>query len=135
MLVVAMDCLFSAQWMNMGVFTKDVPDPDLVGVFYDDANKIVTDKLKAAGALLKLSFFTHAYPHDWRTKKPVIYRATTQWFASIDKIRPQILDQIKQDSFIPEWGKNTALQYDQRSRGLGNFTSTCVGCTTTNFLR
>ncbi|MCH3989947.1 MAG: isoleucine--tRNA ligase [Lactobacillus sp.] len=99
-----------------GCFTKDVPDPDLVGVFYDDANKIVTDKLKAAGALLKLSFFTHAYPHDWRTKKPVIYRATTQWFASIDKIRPQILDQIKQDSFIPEWGK-TRLYNMIKDRG------------------
>src|SRR5699024_2201208 len=75
-----------------GRFTDEVPDPDLVGMFYDDANKVVADKLKKAGALLKLDFFTHSYPHDWRTKKPVIYRATTQWFASIDKFRDQILD-------------------------------------------
>lgn len=99
-----------------GRFTKDVPDPDLVGMFYDDANKVVADKLKKAGALLKLSFFTHSYPHDWRTKKPVIYRATTQWFASIDKFRDQILDQIEKSKFIPAWGK-TRLYNMIKDRG------------------
>ena len=99
-----------------GRFTDEVPDPDLVGMFYDDANKVVADKLKKAGALLKLDFFTHSYPHDWRTKKPVIYRATTQWFASIDKFRDQILDQIKKASFIPEWGK-TRLYNMIKDRG------------------
>lgn len=99
-----------------GRFTDEVPDPDLVGMFYDDANKVVADKLKKAGALLKLDFFIHSYPHDWRTKKPVIYRATTQWFASIDKFRDQILDQIKKASFIPEWGK-TRLYNMIKDRG------------------
>lgn len=99
-----------------GRFTDEVPDPDLVSMFYDDANKVVADKLKKAGALLKLDFFTHSYPHDWRTKKPVIYRATTQWFASIDKFRDQILDQIKKASFIPEWGK-TRLYNMIKDRG------------------
>lgn len=99
-----------------GRFTDEVPDPDLVGMFYDDANKVVADKLKKASALLKLDFFTHSYPHDWRTKKPVIYRATTQWFASIDKFRDQILDQIKKASFIPEWGK-TRLYNMIKDRG------------------
>lgn len=99
-----------------GRFTNEVPDPDLVGMFYDDANKVVSDKLKKAGALLKLSFFTHSYPHDWRTKKPVIYRATTQWFASIAKIRDQILAQIKEADFIPEWGK-TRLYNMIKDRG------------------
>lgn len=88
-----------------GRFTDEIPDPDLVGMFYDDANKVVSEKLEKAGALLKLSFFTHSYPHDWRTKKPVIYRATTQWFASIDKIRDQILKQIDETKFTPSWGK------------------------------
>lgn len=90
---------------NKGCFTAEVPDPDLVGMYYDDANKIVADKLKKSGNLLKLSFFTHSYPHDWRTKKPVIYRATTQWFASIEKCRKQILDQIDLVNFTPSWGK------------------------------
>ncbi len=99
-----------------GRFTKDIPDPDLVGMFYDDANKVVSEKLKKAGALLKLSFFTHSYPHDWRTKKPVVYRATTQWFASISKIRQQILGQIEKASFIPSWGK-TRLYNMIKDRG------------------
>lgn len=101
---------------NQGKFTKEVPDPELVGMFYDDANKVVTNKLKDAGALLKLSFFTHSYPHDWRTKKPVIYRATTQWFASIDAFRKEILDQIDQVKFIPSWGK-TRLYNMIKDRG------------------
>ena len=99
-----------------GRFTKEVPDPDLVGMFYDDANKVVADKLEKAGALLKLSFFTHSYPHDWRTKKPVIYRATTQWFASIDKFRDQILAEIEKANFIPAWGK-TRLYNMIKDRG------------------
>ena len=99
-----------------GRFTEEIPDPDLVGMFYDDANKVVSEKLEKAGALLKLSFFTHSYPHDWRTKKPVIYRATTQWFASIAKFRDQILDQIEKANFIPSWGK-TRLYNMIKDRG------------------
>ena len=57
------------------------------------------------GALLNLTFITHSYPHDWRTKKPIIYRATTQWFASIDKIRDELLDQIHSISWVPAWGE------------------------------
>ncbi|MDN6028867.1 MAG: isoleucine--tRNA ligase [Lactobacillus sp.] len=99
-----------------GRFTKEVPDPDLVGMFYADANQVVSDKLQASGALLKLSYFTHAYPYDWRTKKPVIYRATTQWFASIAKFREQILAQIETAQFIPSWGK-TRLYNMIKDRG------------------
>ena len=47
----------------------------------------------------------HPYPHDWRTKKPVIFRATTQWFASIDRIREDLLREIDQVQWLPEWGK------------------------------
>ena len=85
-------------------------------MFYQDVDKLMIEKLKDASALLKLKVFTHSYPHDWRTKKPVIYRATTQWFASIDKFRDQILDQIKKASFIPEWGK-TRLYNMIKDRG------------------
>ena len=48
-------------------------------------------KLDEIGALLKLEFITHSYPHDWRTKKPIIFRATDQWFCSLDKIRDKLL--------------------------------------------
>lgn len=77
----------------------------LEGLFVDDANKVVTKRLEELGALLSLEFITHSYPHDWRTKKPIIYRATTQWFASIEKIRPQLLKEIDRVSWKPAWGK------------------------------
>lgn len=86
------------------------------GVFYDKANPMVTKALEEKGALLKLDFFTHSYPHDWRTKKPVVFRATTQWFASVDAFRQQILDQIETVDFKPSWGK-TRLYNMIRDRG------------------
>ncbi|WP_119326923.1 isoleucine--tRNA ligase [Companilactobacillus musae] len=97
-----------------GRFTDEVPEYE--GVFYDDANKLITERMKENGSLLKLSFFTHSYPHDWRTKKPVIFRATPQWFASIDKFRQQILDEIEKIDFMPDWGK-TRLYNMIRDRG------------------
>ncbi|MFD1432544.1 isoleucine--tRNA ligase [Lacticaseibacillus yichunensis] len=97
-----------------GFMTEDAPG--FTGVFYDKANPMVTKALEEKGALLKLSFFTHSYPHDWRTKKPVIFRATTQWFASVDAFRKQILDAIDTVSFTPEWGK-TRLYNMIRDRG------------------
>ncbi len=97
-----------------GCYTDEVPE--LKGMFYQDVDKLMIEKLKDAGALLKLKVFTHSYPHDWRTKKPVIFRATTQWFASIAKFRDQILDQIEKASFIPSWGK-TRLYNMIKDRG------------------
>lgn len=78
---------------------------DLAGLYVEDANKVVTQKLDELGALLNLTFITHSYPHDWRTKKPIIFRATTQWFASIDKIRDLLLEQIHSISWVPAWGE------------------------------
>lgn len=76
------------------------------GMFYDKANKAVTDLLTEKDALLKLNFITHSYPHDWRTKKPVIFRATPQWFASINKVRQDILDAIEETDFKVDWVKH-----------------------------
>lgn len=76
------------------------------GLFFEDANKAVTVKLEELGVLLKLKFITHSYPHDWRTKKPIIFRATKQWFCSIDKIRDDLLNELENNvKFHTEWGK------------------------------
>ena len=76
----------------------------LAGQYVDDANKTVTMKLDEIGALLKLEFITHSYPHDWRTKKPIIFRATDQWFCSLDKIRDKLLSEIDNVNWLNEWG-------------------------------
>ncbi|HLQ40488.1 MAG TPA: isoleucine--tRNA ligase [Tetragenococcus sp.] len=99
---------------DKGYFTAQAPGFE--GVFYDKANPMVTDLLQEKGALLKLDFFTHSYPHDWRTKKPVIYRATPQWFASIDKFRQNIMDEVEKVQWVIPWGK-TRLYNMIRDRG------------------
>ncbi|MGL4953784.1 MAG: isoleucine--tRNA ligase [Culicoidibacterales bacterium] len=97
-----------------GKMTKEAPGFE--GLFYEDVNKLVTELLTEKGALLKLSFIKHSYPHDWRTKKPVIYRATNQWFASVDKIRDELLEQVKATNWLPSWGE-TRLGNMMRDRG------------------
>ncbi|MEK4148458.1 isoleucine--tRNA ligase [Robertmurraya sp. FSL W8-0741] len=99
---------------DRGVFTSEAPGFE--GLFYDNANKQITEKLQEAGALLKLDFITHSYPHDWRTKKPVIFRATAQWFASIKDFRNELLDAVKETKWVPAWGE-TRLFNMVRDRG------------------
>ena len=71
-----------------------------------DANPAIIDALETAGALLKQEDYGHRYPYDWRTKKPTIFRATEQWFASVDGFRQQALDAIDQVEWTPASGRN-----------------------------
>ena len=79
--------------------------PRLEGKFYEEANEEVLTWLEEVGALLHKEVIVHSYPHDWRTHKPVIFRATPQWFCSIDKIRNQLLEEIDKVNWTPSWGK------------------------------
>ena len=89
---------------DQGYLTEE--SGEFAGLYFEDANKAITIKLDELGVLLKLKFITHSYPHDWRTKKPVIFRATFQWFCSIDKIRDDLLNEIENKiKWMPEWGK------------------------------
>ena len=99
---------------DKGHMTEEAPGFE--GLFYDAANKPISEKLKEVGALMKLTFITHSYAHDWRTKKPVIYRATAQWFASIENFRDQLLKAIEEVEWIPKWGE-TRLFNMVRDRG------------------
>ncbi len=78
----------------------------LVGMFYENANKEIGMKLDKENKLLKLKFIKHQYPHDWRTKKPVMFRATLQWFVSIEPIKAGIVDQINKVKWTPSWGQS-----------------------------
>ncbi|RBW67355.1 isoleucine--tRNA ligase [Bacillus taeanensis] len=97
-----------------GVMTEEAPGYE--GLYYDNANKPITEALTEKGALIKLSFITHSYPHDWRTKKPIIFRATEQWFASIKDFRSELLEAIKEVKWYPNWGE-TRLHNMIKDRG------------------
>ncbi len=89
---------------DYGKFTEEAGD--LKGLKYDKANEVIIEKLKKNGSLLYMEEFTHSYPHCWRCKKPVIFRATTQWFVNVDKFRDKALKAISEVKWIPEWGED-----------------------------
>ncbi len=80
------------------------------------ANGAIIDALEAAGALLKQERYAHRYPYDWRTKKPTIFRATEQWFASVAGFREQALAAIDQVEWLPASGRNR-IEAMVRDRG------------------
>jgi len=89
---------------DKGVLTKE--SGMFEGLFFEDANKEIAKWLDKNGFLIKLKFIKHSYPHDWRTKGPVIFRATKQWFCSVDKIREDLLNEIDNKiKFHTQWGK------------------------------
>ena len=90
---------------SKGVWTDVVKDPDLIGVPYYKGNEIVIQKLQQCGALLKAQDINHSYPHCWRCKHPVIYRATPQWFVKVNKFRDKALEEIKKVKWIPSSGE------------------------------
>ncbi len=89
-----------------GIWTESVNIPELVGVPYYKGNAKVIEMLKDCGALLKQQDIQHSYPHCWRCKNPVIYRATPQWFVKVDKFRDTALDAIHNVKWIPASGEN-----------------------------
>ena len=89
-----------------GVWTDIVGIPELVGIPYYKGNSMVIEMLEEKKALLKQQDIQHSYPHCWRCKKPVIYRATPQWFVKVDKFRDKALNAIKNVKWVPASGEN-----------------------------
>ena len=89
----------------IGVFTEEAGD--FAGQNIYDANKSITDKLDELGLLLHMDKIGHSYPHCWRCRKPVIFRATEQWFVNIDHqdLRQNALTEIEKTDWIPQWGE------------------------------
>jgi isoleucyl-tRNA synthetase len=99
---------------NLDIYTpvdsegKFIPQVERYGgmnVF--EANRLITEDMKKDGTLLKEGELVHSYPHCWRCKNPVIFRATAQWFISMEKnnLRGKVLDEIKKVRWIPSWGE------------------------------
>jgi isoleucyl-tRNA synthetase len=125
---------------DAGRFTDDVPF--FAGQFVFDANKSVIAKVKEDGKLLLEADIVHSYPHCWRCKNPVIFRATPQWFISMDRneLRSKALDWIERVQWIPGWGRDriynmVANRPDwcisrQRSWGVPITVFRCLDCGT-----
>ncbi len=75
------------------------------GMRYDRGGQAVTEDLKESGALINKSDFEHQYPNCWRCKKPVLYRATEQWFASVEGFRKEALKAVNEVNWTPAWGE------------------------------
>jgi len=89
-----------------GNFTEEAGQFAGLNVVLGDGNEAVIQALVAAGSLLKEEPYVHKYPYDWRTKKPTIYRATEQWFASVAGFREEALRAIASVNWIPAKGEN-----------------------------
>jgi isoleucyl-tRNA synthetase len=88
---------------SKGFLTKEAGP--FAGMFYKKSNPAIIEKLTEDGRLLASEKIVHQYPHCWRCKDPIIFRATEQWFASIDGFREEALKAIKDVKWIPEWGE------------------------------
>ena len=75
------------------------------GQYYAKSNKTIISWLKENDLLLASQKVNHSYPHCWRCKKPIIFRATSQWFASVDGFRKETLEAIKGVKWYPAWGE------------------------------
>ncbi|MDI6914869.1 MAG: isoleucine--tRNA ligase [Desulfitobacteriaceae bacterium] len=88
---------------HQGKFTAE--GGKYMGLKTDIANPVIVEDLKDKGVLIREDKIKHSYPHCWRCKSPIIFRATEQWFASIDGFRKQALEEIDQVEWIPQWGR------------------------------
>ena len=88
---------------SKGYLTKEAGP--FAGLYYEKSNSAIIERLTQDGRLLASEKISHQYPHCWRCKEPIIFRATEQWFASIDSFRDDALEAIKTVKWVPEWGQ------------------------------
>ena len=91
---------------DAGLFTEECGVPELVGVHVFKGNAQVIEILENKEALLGQHDHKHEYPHCWRSKTPIIFRAVEQFFIKIDDIRAKALEEIEKVTWLPAWGKN-----------------------------
>ena len=79
---------------------------EFAGLYYEDSNEKILEKLTSAGSLLAAEKIIHQYPHCWRCDNPIIFRAADQWFASVDSLKEDAVKAIDSVQWIPQWGRD-----------------------------
>ncbi|MEL4106370.1 isoleucine--tRNA ligase [Oscillospiraceae bacterium WX1] len=98
---------FVAPVNGHGVMTEEALQYQ--GLHYSKANDVILEDLRKSGALFAAEKIVHAYPHCWRCKNPIIFRATEQWFASVDAMKETAVKACDEIKWIPEWGKERMI--------------------------
>jgi isoleucyl-tRNA synthetase len=98
---------FVAPVDSRGIMTAEALQ--FAGLHYTKANEAILEDLRSSGALFAEESIVHAYPHCWRCKNPIIYRATEQWFASVDAIKDAAVAACDGIKWNPEWGKERMI--------------------------
>ncbi len=75
----------------------------------EQANKTILEHIKQTGHLFAVKHIEHTYPHCWRCKEPVLFRATEQWFCNVEDFKEETVEQINKVEFIPEWGRDRMI--------------------------
>lgn len=89
---------------NKGYMTKDAGQ--FAGLTTIEANKAILEHMKKTGSLFASEEIVHQYPHCWRCKNPILFRATEQWFCSVEKFKDQAVEELKKVHWIPGWGED-----------------------------
>lgn len=90
---------------NHGKLTEEA-GPLFAGLTTEQANKAIAAYLQETGAMFAMEHIIHQYPHCWRCKNPVLFRATEQWFCSVDAIKKQAVEEINKVNWVPAWGRD-----------------------------
>ncbi|NMA24238.1 MAG: isoleucine--tRNA ligase [Clostridiales bacterium] len=98
---------FVAPVNSRGVMTEEALQYQ--GLHYSKANEAILEDLRRSGALFAVEKIVHSYPHCWRCKNPIIFRATEQWFASVDALKETAIAACDDIRWIPEWGKERMI--------------------------
>ncbi len=89
-----------------GRLTDEAGMPQWTGKYVFDANAEIVEFLRANGSLLAVESYTHDYPHCWRSKTPIVFRAVEQFFIRVDDIRQPALGAVEETKWLPAWGRN-----------------------------
>ena len=97
------------------------------GMYYAESNGAILADMKESGALFASEEMVHSYPHCWRCKSPIIFRATPQWFCSVESFKDRAIAACEEVQWFPAWGKDRMICHDPGAGRLVHLPSAPLG--------